>query len=197
MSNAIFPTLPGVKWGRTKTPVWSTRIQTAVSGKETRRSYFSYPLWRFSLQYEFLRSGAQQELQQLVGFFNARQGSFDSWLYLDPEDNAAVDQLIGNGDGVTTRFRLARDFGGYIEPVGSMQTDAGLSVTVDGAVASNYTPDVDTGAIVFDTAPLAGAAIRWSGTFYYRCRFLQDSAEFQRFLKNLWSAQKIEFTSVK
>ena len=70
MSN-IFPDLPGLSWNRKKTPMWSTKIQTAASGKELRASYYSYPKWQFSLSYEVLRDTGQAEIQSLIGLFNA------------------------------------------------------------------------------------------------------------------------------
>ena len=117
MTNRYFPTLPGLNWSNKKTPIWSTNIQTSASGKELRASYYSYPKWQFSLSYEFLRENGEAELQALIGLFNQCRGSFDTFLYTDPDDNAVVDQVFGIGDGVTTKFGLARSYAGYIEPV--------------------------------------------------------------------------------
>lgn len=40
MGNAIFPTFPGLKWGRKKTAVWSTGTQKSASGRELRTAYY-------------------------------------------------------------------------------------------------------------------------------------------------------------
>jgi hypothetical protein len=118
MSDAVFPTLPGLKWGSVKTPTWSTKVLTAVSGRETRGSFQSYPRWRFTLAYEFLRGGnGFNELQDLVGFFNQRGGSFDNFLYRDPADYTVADQALGVGDSATAEFRFVRAQGGFVEPV--------------------------------------------------------------------------------
>jgi len=45
----IFPALPGLSWGVTKTPTFQTRIQRAVSGRELRALDYPYPLWQFAL----------------------------------------------------------------------------------------------------------------------------------------------------
>lgn len=58
MGNAVFPALPGLKWGAKKTPVWSTNIQKSANGRELRAAYYSYPQWRFSLSFEVLRTKA-------------------------------------------------------------------------------------------------------------------------------------------
>jgi len=129
MSNALFPTLPGLSWGSTKEPMWTTQAKRSASGMEQRAGYMSYPLYRIKLSYEFLRAGAEAELQTLVGFFNQRGGDLETFLFDDPADNTAVDQQFGIGDGTTTVFRLGRTLGGAYEPV---------SAVVDAATADPY-----------------------------------------------------------
>jgi hypothetical protein len=390
MSDAIFPSLPGLKWGTVKKPIWSTKIQKSASGREARASFYSYPIYQFTLSYEVLRGqSGMPELQTLLGFFNARQGSFDSFLYEDIDDNTATDQQFGTGNGSTTVFQLIRSLGGNVEPVFALKgspliysnigdwrgavrlstsartnillqsntaasatwTNTGLSSVATGlsspdggtnacklientssslhmqhqvhnpiagntyclsrffkadgrskvrllmgytgggsadfdlaagtviavggsghsagikayaggwyrcwvcstptattagqlqslmlTTASTYTGDGASGvqvfgaqheviasgapneptnpivtttaavtapadysvgstaAITFATAPTSPAVLTWSGQFYYRCRFLQDSTEFEQFLKQLWSNKKVEFVTVK
>lgn len=198
MSNAVFPTLPGLKWGVTKTPIWSTKVQKAASGRELRASYFSYPLWKFSLSYEVLRANALAELQTLVGFFNARQGSFDTFLYEDPDDKAVIGQLFGIANPSQTQYQLVRDFGGYAEPVIAPKGTPAISVGgVPKVAGTDYTVDSSTGLVTFLTGLANGQPLTWTGGFYFRCRFLQDSAEFEQFMRHLWAAKKIEFQTVK
>jgi hypothetical protein len=118
MSDDVFPTLPGLKWGTVKAPIWSTKVLTAASGRETRGSFQTYPRWRFTLAYEFLRgANGFDELQQLAGFFNQRGGSFDNFLYRDPADYTVADQALGVADGTTLEYRFVRSLGGFVEPV--------------------------------------------------------------------------------
>lgn len=130
MSNLIFPTLPGVSIEVGKTPIWKSTVHESVSGCQVSASSMTYPRWRYRLSYEVLRSGAQAELQQLVGFFNRHRGRADTWLFFDDEDCVATDQQFGVGDGVTTDFYLVRGFGGFIEPVTDIKTIS--SVTAGG-----------------------------------------------------------------
>lgn len=176
-----------------KRPSWKTRVQQMVSGKELRAAYMSYPLWQFSLSYEFLRAGAQAELQSLVGFFNARQGSFDSFLYSDPNDSSVSGQGFGTGDGATASFQLVRNLGAFIEPV--MNLSSAPSIYVDGvlkAATTDYSIG-STGLVAFTTAPANGAVLTWTGAFYFRVRFLQDMAEFENFMHQLWTLKRLEF----
>jgi hypothetical protein len=119
MSQAVFPVLPGITWNVLKAPAWSTKVQQSVAGKELRAQFFSRPLYTWTLIYEMLRSSATLELQTLIGFFNARQGKYDSFLFNDPADNNVAAHGFGVGDGATTAFQLQRTVGGYVtDPLG-------------------------------------------------------------------------------
>jgi hypothetical protein len=52
-------------------------------------------------------------MQTLLGFYNARQGSFDTFLFTDPDDSSITGQQIGIGDGSTKTFQLLRALGGF------------------------------------------------------------------------------------
>lgn len=194
MSNIQFPTLPGLGWKTTWTPVFRTKVQSAVSGKEYRASLMANPLYNLTLTVEFLRHGAKQELRQLVGFYLARRGAFDNFLFRLDEDSTVTGQQIGTADGVRKSFQLARSFGaGFAEPVQNI--DAITSVTVNGVVRppSEYTVS-STGLVSFTAAPAAGA-IAWTGSYFYRARFADDEQDFERFMKNLWEAKTINLIS--
>ena len=112
MSDQVFPSLPGIAWNIVRTPTWKTRTQVTISGKETRQSDWSYARYSWEVNYDFLRSAPSfGELQTLIGFLNARQGSFDSFLYTDDDDNTVSNQQIGTGDGITVTFPLIRTLG--------------------------------------------------------------------------------------
>lgn len=198
MSNAVFPTLPGLAWNVTRTPVWSTVVKTSASGREFRSQMYSYPIWRYSMSFEVLRANAAfPEMQQLVAFFNSVNGSFDTFLYNDPDDNATLSQGLGTGDGTTKTFQLVRYFGGYTEPV--WDVNGAPLVYVNGVLqtlTTHYTISA-TGLITFVTAPPVGQAVAWTGNFYWRCRFLQDSLEFNQFMRQLWELRQVQFTTVK
>lgn len=198
MGNAVFPTFPGLKWGRKKTAVWSTGTQKSASGREFRTAYYTYPQWRFSLSFEVLRTKASvNELEKLAGFFNARKGSFESFLYEDPADNAVTDQPVGNTVQGVARYQLVRSMGGFIEPVSAVKERPAVKV---GGTALAYGRDytvTDKGVLVFSTPQPPGRPITWTGGFYFRVRFTSDTVDFENVLGSLWAAKKIEFTSVK
>lgn len=195
MSNAIFPTLPGLTWGITKNPVWNTRVVNSSSGREFTLSKRVYPIWHFKLPFDFLRAGAYNELQTLVGFINARRGRADDFLYLDPRDCSASNQSFGAGDGATTTFDLVRAFGGFAEPVGGVDS-ASLVVKVNG-VTTAVTLSADWRSVTFAAPPASSATLTWSGTYYFRCRFAQDEIAFEQFLQDMYSAKSVEFKSFR
>lgn len=189
MSNAVFPVLPGLAWNVVRSPGFNTKTFRSVNGKEVRAAFMGYPLWSFTQTFDVLRKGrGLAELEQLAGFFMARQGSFDSFLFNDPDFNSVTDQEFGVGDGVTTQFQLVRVIGGFVEPVQNVNVLAGIKDA--GVATAAYT--VSSGLVTFTTAPLAGHSLTWSGTYYTRCRFLQDMADFNQFMHGLYELKSLK-----
>lgn len=172
MTAIVLPSLPGLGWDIVRTPVFNTSVQTAISGKECRIAYQTYPRWKWELTFNILRSSAAYtEFQQLVGFFNARMGQFDSFEFSDPDDNAVTGQAISTGNGSTAAYQLVRTFGGFIEPVLAPNTVsavylAGMSIPTAGISAPT------SGAL---TSTAAGALS--STTYYVKSTWVTNSGE--------------------
>lgn len=195
MSNAVFPSLPGLKWSAKRSPEFSTTIKTSVSGREYRAANMAYPRYRYRLAYEFLRDfrTGVDELRTLVGFFTARQGAFDSFLFTDPNDSSVTTETFGTGNGTTTAFQLVRSFGGFSEPVYNLNGSPSIyKAGVLQTLTTHYTIS-SSGVVTFVSAPANGNALTWTGSFYRRCRFLQDAADFEEFLNDLWELKQLEF----
>ena len=198
MSSAVYPGLPGLTFDVTRTPEWSTARFDSVSLRQYRVANATYPRYHYKLSYEFLRQGgAYTELAQLVGFFNARQGDFDSFLFTDPDDNSVTAQAIGDGDGASTLFQLVRAFGGFVEPV--FDVNSAPLIYVNGVLKTLTTDYTISGAglVTFVTAPGAGLVVSWTGSFYRRVTFAQSMAEFSKFMQNLWTLKTVELIGCK
>lgn len=198
MTLSVFPQLPGLGWPLTRSPQWQTGVQTTQSGRELRAAYMSYPRYKWSANYELLRLAAGvAEFQQLIGFFNLCSGMATPFLFTDPDDNAVASQSFGIGDGSTTQFAVTKTFGGFAEPAGYV--NSGASIYVAGTLqSSGYTLNSPyNGWITFTTAPASGAALSWTGTYAYVCRFLADTYDFDRNYSTLYGTKKLEFLSVK
>lgn len=196
MSNAVFPTLPGLTFPILKTPNFATDVQRSVSGREVAAAFMAYPIWDWTLSYEILRETAN-EFQQLVGFFLARQGRFDTFLFDDPSDDTVTAQSFGTGDGTTKTFQLVRSLGGFSEPVFDLN---GAPAIYDNGVlktAGTHYSVNSTGLVTFVTAPIAGHSLTWTGAYYWRVRFADDATEFENFMNKLWSAGTVAFSTAR
>ena len=199
MSNAIFPVLPGLVWDFKRIPMHKTTIKETVSGREFRSRRMSSPRYTYKASYEFLRNQRQgyDELRSLLGFFNARGGDFDDWLFDDADDNTVTAQAFGVGDAASTTFQLVRTLGGNVEPV--YVVNAAPQLFIDGVlktVITHYNINA-TGGVTWVTAPAGAAVLTWTGTYYWRCRFLQGHLEFNRFMWRLWALKSCDFITVK
>ncbi len=198
MSNELFPDLPGLKWNVRRAPSFNTLKKTSVGGREYRAANQLYPTYRYKLAYEFLRDQRKgvDELRTLVGFFNSRRGAFDSFLFEDPDDHYTENDSFGVGTGTTTAFQLFRTFGGFSEPV--FDLNGAPIIYKDGVkqtATTHYTVS-SSGLVTFVSAPAAGAVLKWTGSFYWRCCFDKDEADFEKFLQDLWELKTCEFHSV-
>lgn len=197
MSSVVFPTLAGLTWDRVKVPQFSTEIQRSVSGRESRLAYMLYPTWMFKLQFDILRAAsAYQELQKIMGLFLEMRGAHDSFLFTDPDDSSVTDQQFGTRDGSTTEFQLLRTFGAggydFSEPIENVNVLT--NIKSNGNALTNPTDYTisNTGLVTLAAAGTAGHVLTWTGTYYFRCRFREDMAEFNQFMKNLWNYRKCE-----
>lgn len=213
---ALFPmsSLPGWSWSVVKVPQFTTKIQRSVSKRELRLSYQPVPTWEFTLKFDVLRDDndtrqpnnwgpTQSELRTLMGFFLAQQGALTPFLYDDPTDDSVTNGPLintatgtSNGDGTTTIFQLVRQMGGFDEPI--VAPNQIYDVYANGTLVppANYSVNYGNGLVTFTSAPASGAAMTVTFTYYFLCRFSDDSNSFENFLYRLWSAQEIKLQSV-
>jgi uncharacterized protein (TIGR02217 family) len=202
----IFPSLPGLAWSVTKTPTFQTRIQRAVSGRELRALDYPYPLWQFTLVFDLLRdnpTAGYDELRTLIGFFMLCQGAYGTFLFEDPSDYRVTGQQLGIGNASTTVFQLQRAMGatlpggGFLEPI--VAPNVVNAVYLDGITQNpgTYSVDPSTGLMTFSIAPASGLIITADYSYYFRCRFTDDSYAFENFMFQLWRLKKLTFISVR
>jgi uncharacterized protein (TIGR02217 family) len=212
MSDCVFPKLPGLTFEIKPVPTWSNIVQKSKNRARTVIMNDPYPQWTFELTYEFLRDSAPalpgsasnpenfSELEQIVGFYNARGGSFDSFL-LDPvlltgrpTDSTVTAAPVGTGDGITTTFYLHRNCGGFLDEVQSPTT---VYISVNGVVQGSGWRQGAAGQIIFPVAPAAGAVITWDGSWQWRVCFAEDSLGLEQFMYELYELQSLKLEQVK
>ncbi len=87
-------------------------------------------------------------------------------------------------------FKLGATPSGYLGPTGSSP----LTVT-------DYTltpgPTGDNSVVTFAAPPAANVPVTADFSYYFRVRFVDDSADFEKFMSQLWELKKLQFISVK
>lgn len=209
MATDVFPLQLGTSWETKKTPNFNTQVRTATSLRATRNSLTPFPAWDFELSFPylpadapFMSGSATPDLAVIQGFFLKMRGRARPFLFRDPFDNTALNvamirttDLGSGGDGVTTEFYFAHDIGGFVEPVGQVDTVAGYIVYV-GGVAQAAGVDFDFVApnkAVFTAAPADLALVTSTHQFDFVCNFLDDAAAFEQFNRDLFALNEVRF----
>ncbi len=163
-------------------PNFSTAIVTTASGYEQRNVDWAQGRMHFDAG-PGVRSEADLEL--LIAFFRARRGAARGFRFRDPYDHSsasmtgtptATDQLIGIGDGSTTRFPLIKHYGTSGDAEVRLITRpvaVSLLVAVNGVVTSAWTLD-SAGAINLTAPPPSGQAVTAGYLFDVPVRFSED-----------------------
>jgi hypothetical protein len=216
MSDDIYPSnLPGITWNIPRAVNFSTSIYEALSGAERRIRHRQAPKYRVELAYEFLREdGDWAELQTLLGFYVDRDGPFDSFLFRDQYDGVVNDVQFGTGDGVTTQFQLVRKLGNTLQAVHNPEATLAIGQVWFPTIGDDarfwpqpagvwpdddveYTPLdggwslLPNGLVQFASAPSEGKELRWTGRYYYRARFADDTFNYNEFMRRLFETKKV------
>lgn len=194
MALDIFPTLPGLSVLKQRNSNWRSQVEEAVGGQMNGYSYWTYPRRSYVLSFNFLRSAvAYQEWQNLVAFFDKQKGRTAVWQFDDPRDNAVTGQAFGTGDGATKTFQLVRALGGNTAPVFAL--NGAPVVKVAGTVTAVTVGTL--GTVTFAAAPANGAALTWTGAYYWICRFDDDVLETEEFSGGLHAVKELKFSTEK
>lgn len=167
-------------------PGFLTNVVTSASGHEQRNANWQQARLRFDAG-PGVRGDA--ELGDLLAFFRARRGSAVAFRFRDPFDHSsndmvqpptAFDQLLGEGNGVETRFPLIKGYGEgerrrITRPVaGTVQMSAGGV-----ELATGWTLE-SLGIVQFDAPPDNGAEVRAGFLFDTPVRFAEDRLDINR-----------------
>ncbi len=197
--DVLFP--PGVSFGATGGPERRNEIVSLTSGREKRNARFSQSRRRYDAG-----TGVRslEDLYDVVAFFEARRGSLHAFRFRDPFDMrscrpraafAAQDQILGTGDGRTSRFALVKVYGdgddAYRRPIVRPRA-ASMRVAVDGAELSPFGDfhfDEETAEIVFShgIVPETGMTVTAGYEFDVPVRF--DTERLEISLKSFKAGQ--------
>jgi uncharacterized protein (TIGR02217 family) len=201
MSYPIMPALPiSMAAGLKKSPNFNTVKQTTAAGMTSAVSLKPYPTWDFELSLDHIQgqeSVATSVLAQFMSVYMATSGGAGLFLFQDPQDSTVTASQFGVGNGATTSFQLSRTINGAQDIIQNWITPP--SVYANGVLSTTALIS-NTGVVVFSTAPATGAVLTVTGTFYFLCRFAEDTIDAVRsFTRNsgvdLWDVSSIKFSS--
>ncbi|WP_052072229.1 DUF2460 domain-containing protein [Sphingopyxis sp. MWB1] len=167
---------------------FSTQIIASPSGHEQRASEWAEARMRYDAG-PGVRS--EDDVRRLTDFFRARRGAARGFRFRDPFDHSsaadggapgAADQPISVGDGVRREFALTKAYGaGDAVQHRTIRLPVAGSVraSVAGAETGGFTLNA-AGALLFDTPPPMGAAVRAGFLFDVPVRFAEDRLEVSR-----------------
>ncbi len=175
-----------LSFGSVGGPERRTDVVTLANGFEERNSPWAHARRRYDAGVG-LRS--LDDIEQLVAFFEARQGQLNGFRWKDWSDykscspSAEVgfeDQEIAQGDGETKVFQLVKLYQsgpqGYARPI-TKPVAGSVKVGIDDlqlAEDVHYTVDTVTGLVTLQDAPGIGVPIRAGFEFDVPVRFDTD-----------------------
>ncbi len=204
---AVYPVLPGL----TPNVIWRPKAvnfppQIHASGREVRIAASQYPLHEFELTYELLNDRPGQiEFKLFLGFFLARAASLNAFAFANPDDNSVSRQAFVTTDGSTQQYGpLLRTYGASgnfgTEPVGYVDATQPFRLYRDGILIDPS--DATWGYTLVQTTPVAQAVHFTAGapaaahvltvdmSYFYWCRFADDTLDFNKFMTRLWETKQ-------
>lgn len=167
-------------------PERRTEIVTLANGFEERNTPWAHSRRRYDAG---LGMRSLDDVATLIAFFEARQGQLYGFRWKDwadfktckPSETVAFDDgEIGRGDGQTREFRLAKTYASgevqYRRPV-AKPVSGTVRVGVEGqelAEAVDWSVDLETGLITFETPPSDGTLVTAGFEFDVPVRFDTD-----------------------
>ncbi|WP_170458733.1 DUF2460 domain-containing protein [Ruegeria arenilitoris] len=175
-----------LSFGSVGGPERRTDIVTLANGFEERNTPWAHSRRRYDAG---LGMRSLDDIQTLIAFFEARQGQMYGFRWKDWSDykscaaSAEVDkgdQVIGQGDGVTTAFQLVKTYtsGGvsYVRPIikpvlGTVKIGLDQDEAREGV---DFEVDLNRGLIQFAVPPAEGVEVTAGFEFDVPVRFDTD-----------------------
>lgn len=184
----VFPSLVGISWPVTVSPLWNAQVQRTLSGRVVAATYQQYPLYKFAVKFSYLPAA---DFNTLLAFFNAQQGNVvPFWFDAGTGQDAVTAQGIGTGNGTQTAFQLLRSYGGFSEPIAAAFGTTHAYVNGTAQTATFNSPS--NGYVTFATAPASGTAVTWTGNYYFQVRFAKGSADIDQFMSQLYRTKTVD-----
>jgi len=166
-----------------------TLVSESEAGKEQRYQKWLKPrrTWRLKLS-----SRNATQMSQIWRFYVARKGSYDTFLFQNPNESPVTAERFGSGDGVKSVFYLGPSVdigsGDLILVDNSEAITRSVGGTGDFLSFSTYTMEDSFGQLTTNAPLPSGDVLRANYSFYYRVRFKDDNLSREAFAYQLWNA---------
>ena len=157
-------------------PVRKTDIVTLANGHEQRNTALSSSRRRYDAG---IGVRSIEDVQSLLGFFEARFGQLYGFRFRDPFDHSSAQsgEIIGIGDGQTSAFQLVKTYsdsaGSWTRPI-TKPVVGSVHVFENGVENNSVSVDEMTGQVAFSVAPTNGVNLTATFEFDVPVRFEND-----------------------
>lgn len=166
---------------------YTTLISEGESGKEQRYQKWLKPRRTFKIHLEAQDNAASKTLWD---FYQARKGSFDSFLFQNPTENPVSAERFGSGDGSRSVFYVGNSVGigtgDLILTPSSLVVTRSVGGSGDFLSFSAYSIVETLGQITTNSPLPSGDVLRGAYNFLYPVRFKDDNLTRENFSTNLY-----------
>lgn len=173
------PACEGYGW--TGAPKFQTRVEVLMNGRERRNGDWAQEKNQYTIPFLNLTDEEYASVRQV---FQVCRGMLHAFLYYDPRDNQAVNEVFAIADG-SAEYQLSKastlDGVTYQRQINALYTpnDDGTASQATPIITANGTPiavtvDYERAIIMPTSPPTPGAVLRWSGAFSVWVRFNAD-----------------------
>jgi hypothetical protein len=205
----VFPTLIGLGYNVKWSPVfYNMPTDTAATGADVDLGLADEPLHDFELTYGFLRDQfGNTEFKTMMGFFLRLGGTRGRFLFPNPDDRSVTGQFLVTTDGVNSVFGpLKRTFGigdnSGTEAVGWVDQTEPFNLYWNGVLQDPATYQIlgdlpKNQQIKFLNTPAADIEVTVDMSYFYYCKFPDNTNTFEKFLDRIWLLNKMTLHSCR
>jgi uncharacterized protein (TIGR02217 family) len=168
----------GYDYGTVATLNFKTTITETSDGSEQRMAIWDQPLLSFEVGQQDLDN---DELAYLQGFFDARRGSLEGFLFRDWSDYQVISQLLGVANGSVNQFQMYKSYrieDAIVNRAITKPREGTLKIYLNEVeMTSGYVCDFTRGIVTFESPPTGNLTCDFE--FDVPVRFVQDRIDYR------------------
>ena len=188
---------PGISYGFSGGPEYSTDVVTTDSGYEQRNINWATARAKYTASFSAIPEAMKDTL---LAFFRNRYGKAYGFRYKDWADYIGIGQYLGKGDGTNMKFPLQKtyiDHGGYGVVRKITKPVAGSVIVYVNSVVVSFTVDTTTGIVTLAQAPAQNAVVSADFEFDVPVRFDSDYNPTSEKNWNVYGSDNIQIVEIR